>query len=183
MAIGVNVLINNAGVLAQTSLAEAGTINPLKAEMDVNVFGVARTSLAFADVIRRNGGGTIVNVLSTTSILPFPPFGTYSASKAAAMSLTQSMRWDYEPFGIRVVGVYFGLMDTHMVENIEGKKLSPASVAEAIVSGIELDQLDICIGDDSAKLVGKFQSALGSSLHDVMVDASLFRQSRLDKMK
>jgi NAD(P)-dependent dehydrogenase (short-subunit alcohol dehydrogenase family) len=172
----VNLLINNAGCLKQLSLAEAGDISSLKEEMEVNVFGVARMSLAFSSVIERNGGGAILNVLSTTGLLPFPPFGTYSASKAAAMSLTYSMRWDYTPKNIRVSGVYVGLMDTKMVQNIRGVKLLTDDVASAIVRGIETDQLDICVDPGSANLFDKYQSAYGGSIEELFDYASFFRR-------
>jgi short-subunit dehydrogenase len=62
--------------------------------MEVNGFGLSQMYLAFATIIGGIGSGAIINMLSAASIVPPPQFGSYAASKAAAMSLTHSMRWD-----------------------------------------------------------------------------------------
>ena len=87
-------LVNNAGVLEHRGLMEAGSVAVLEREMAVNVYGLARMCLAFAPVIAKHGGGAIVNMLSVASLVSFPPFGSYSATKAAAMSLTHSLRYE-----------------------------------------------------------------------------------------
>ena len=139
----VTLLVNNAGRLDQLSLGEAGNLEPLRGEMEVNVFGLARMCLAVAPIIGRNGGGAIVNMLSVSSIVPVPWFGTYSATKAAAMSLTHTMRWDFQPLGVTVVGLYAGLIDTEMVANIDSSKVSAASVVARALDGIERGEVDI----------------------------------------
>ena len=173
----VNLLINNAGRLEQLSLAEANGISPFRAEMEVNVFGLAQMSLAFAPVISRNGGGAIVNILSTASLLPFGPFGTYAASKAAAMSLTHSMRWDYHRRGIRVIGVYAGFIDTGMIENVEFEKTAPETIVERALSGIEAGELDIAADDRSAIIRDQLHSGLDGVLEELFERADLFRES------
>lgn len=63
----VNLLINNAGVLAFAPLIGASTLDPARAEMETNYFGMLAMCRAFAPVLKRNGGGALVNVLSTSS--------------------------------------------------------------------------------------------------------------------
>ncbi len=171
----VNLLVNNAGRLEQLGLAEAGGLGPLRAEMEVNVFGLAQMSLAFAPVIARNGGGAIVNMLSVASLLPFAPFASYSASKAAAMSLTHSMRWDFHKLGVQVFGIYAGFIDTGMVSNIVADKATPQMIVERALSGIEADELDIATDDRSTEIRDRLQHGLEGVLKESYERADVFR--------
>src|SRR6478735_210431 len=101
----VNVLINNAGVLLRQSLLGAPSHDAAEAEMSVNYFGTLHMCRAFAPVLARNGGGAIVNVLSILARVNLPTVGSYSASKAAALSLTQGIRGELAANGTLVVGV------------------------------------------------------------------------------
>jgi NAD(P)-dependent dehydrogenase (short-subunit alcohol dehydrogenase family) len=163
-ATDVTLLINNAGRLDQLSLGEAGDLSSLRGEMEVNVFGMAAMCLAFAPIIARNGGGAIVNMLSRAAIVPPPHFGTYAASKAAAMSLTHSMRWDYEPLGVKLIGVYAGLIATEMVANIDMPKASPEAVVSRVLDGIEAGEGDIAVDEPSALLRAQFHAGLEEAL-------------------
>ena len=136
-------LINNAGLLEHRGLMEAGNLAVLEREMAVNVYGLARMCLAFAPVIAGHGGGAIVNMLSVASLVSFPPFGSYSATKAAAMSLTHSLRWELKDKGIEVFGVYAGLIDTGMVGYVDGEKARPQDVTESALNGVESGTPDI----------------------------------------
>ena len=160
----VTLLVNNAGRLDQLSLGEAGDLSSLRGEMEVNVFGMAAMCLAFAPIIARNGGGAIVNMLSRAAIVPPPHFGTYAAAKAAAMSLTHSMRWDYEPRGVRIVGVYAGLIATEMVANIDMPKVPPEAVVTRVLDGVEAGEGDIAVDEPSALLRAQFHAGLEEAL-------------------
>ena len=159
-----NLLINNAGRLDQKSLGEAGDLSSLRGEMEVNVFGLAQMCLTFAPIIGANGGGAIINMLSAASLIASPHFGSYAASKAAAMSLTHSMRWDYERLGVRVVGIYAGLIDTDMVTNLDMPKTSPEAVVREAFNGIEAGELDIAVDERSRALRTQFHSGLEEHL-------------------
>ncbi len=135
-------LVNNAGVLETRGLMEAGGLAPLEREMAVNVFGLARMCLAFAPVLRRNGGA-IVNMLSVAGMMNFPPFGSYAASKAAAMSLTQCLRYELKDRGVEVFGVYAGFIDTAMIDYVKADKSAPEGVVRAALDGIEGGIADI----------------------------------------
>ena len=148
----VTLLVNNAGVLTHRGLIEAGGLAELEREMAVNVYGLARMCLAFAPVIAANGGGAILNMLSVASLLSFAPFGSYCATKAAAMSLTHSLRYELKGQGIGVFGVYAGFIDTDMIDYIEGEKADPRAVVEAALDGLEAETYDID-ADDRAKAV------------------------------
>jgi len=171
----VDFLVNNAGRLEQMSLVEAGDLSALRAEMDVNVYGLAQMSLDFAPVIAANGGGAIVNMLSIASLVPFGPFGTYAASKAAAMSLTHSMRWDFHKMGIDVIGIYAGFIDTGMIDNLAVEKSTPESIVENALAGIEAGKLDIATDEPSTRRFAQFQSHLDQALEEQFERAELFR--------
>ncbi len=137
------VLFNNAGVLAGTGLMEAGSCASFRHEMDVNVFGLADMSLSFAPVIEGNGGGAIINMLSVASLANFPPFGTYCATKAAAMSITNCLRYELKDKGIGVYGIYAGLIDTPLIRDFKGEKSKPEDIAAIAMAAVEDGVADI----------------------------------------
>ncbi len=139
----VTLLINNAGVLESLGVMEAGSVEPLRHEMEVNVFGLARMALAFAPVIATNGGGAVLNVLSAASLVAFPAFGSYAATKAAAMSLTHSLGYELSSKNITVHGLYAGYIDTGMIDYVEDDKTSPDDIVSAALDGIEAGVTDI----------------------------------------
>lgn len=139
----VNLLINNAGVLESLGLMEAGNLDPLRHEMDINVYGTARMALAFAPILAANGGGALLNVLSVASLTAFPPFGTYAASKAAAMSLTHSLGYELQGQNTSVHGLYAGFINTGMIDYVNDDKASPESIVAAALDGIEAGIVEI----------------------------------------
>ena len=145
-------LLNNAGLLDQHGLLEAPDLLGFEQEMAVNVFGLARMCRAFASIIAANGGGAITNMLSVASLTNFPPFGTYAATKAAAMSLTECLRFEMRDKAVEVFGVYAGLIDTDMTGNIVDDKASPREVARNALFGIEAGDINID-ADERAKAV------------------------------
>jgi len=135
----VQVLVNNAGVAAHIggAFTDPEWLAAGRREMDVNFFGTFAVTQAFAPVLARNGGGAVVNIASVAALVNFPLFAAYSASKAAAHSLTQAARVMLKGQGTQVFGVYPGPIDTRMAEAIPFEKASPAVTAAEIVAGIE----------------------------------------------
>src|SRR6516164_6173643 len=88
----VNLLINNAGICLWTGFLSPNSIDVARAEMETNYFGPLLVSRAFAPILKRNGGGAIVNVLSSLSWISIPNAGTYCASKSAVWALTNWLR-------------------------------------------------------------------------------------------
>lgn len=114
LAKDVDLVINNAGVLRTTAALSDTAIEDLQFEIDVNVFGLLRMAQAFAPVLKANGGGAFVQLNSIVSMKSFPDFATYSASKAAAYSLTQALRAMLAEQGTAVVSVHPGPIATDM---------------------------------------------------------------------
>jgi NAD(P)-dependent dehydrogenase (short-subunit alcohol dehydrogenase family) len=135
----VDLLFNNAAVLnkAFTGFDDAAWLDAGRQEYETNVLGSLRVTQAFAPVLGRNGGGAIVNVSSVAGLVGMPPFLTYSSTKAALHSLTQSTRQALRAQGTYVAGVYPGPVDTDMATQLTLDKVSPQSVAQAILDGLE----------------------------------------------
>ena len=133
----VQILVNNAGVAgtANVLLTDPRAAEFEREEFEVNVFGLLAVTRAFAPALEANGGGAVVNLASVASLVSFPMFQTYSASKAAVHSLTQALRIALPD--TRVIGVYPGPIDTEMAEAIPFEKTSPQVVAGEILDGIE----------------------------------------------
>ena len=142
VAADATLLINNASTAVFSTPLDAD-LAAVRTEMEVNFEGLYRTIRAFVPVIAANGGGQIVNVLSLLSLASTPPMTGYSASKAAAHSLTQALRPVLAARGITLHGVYPGGIDTDMLAGIEAPKTPPAEVAGGILGGLAADQEDI----------------------------------------
>jgi len=147
----VQILVNNAGISTGTSVV-SGDVAQVRREMDTNFFGPLLMTQAFAPILRDNGGGAILNVVSALSWFTLPSGGAYAASKAAAWSLTDSTRLELADQGTHVVGVHMGLVDTDMAAGLDAPKISPTALATAGLDAIE-SGLDEVLADDWAKLV------------------------------
>ena len=148
----VSIVVNNAGILRRsTSLADGG-IEAARAEMETNYFGSMRVARAFAPILRDNGGGALINVLSVLSFISMPQGATYSASKSAAWSLTNALRIELRRQGTLVVAVHAGFIDTDMAAGVNGEKVSPESVAKQIVTAIASDTEEV-LADATSEMV------------------------------
>ena len=134
-------LINNASTAAFAMPLDADPAD-VHSEMAVNYHGTFAAIRAFVPALERNGGH-IANVLSLLSLASTPPMTGYSASKAAAHSLTQALRPILAEKGITVHGIYPAGIDTDMVAGIDTAKTAPAEVAAGILDGLALDREDI----------------------------------------
>jgi NAD(P)-dependent dehydrogenase (short-subunit alcohol dehydrogenase family) len=136
-----DLLINNAGSLTPVDLL-AGDVALIEREMQVNCLGTLRVTRAFLPRLEASGGA-IVNVLTVVALASMPPMAAYSASKAAAYSMTQAVRALLSARGVVVHGVFPGAVDTDMIRNIDMPQTSPAAVAQAVLTSVECGELDI----------------------------------------
>ena len=120
--------------------------------METNYFGTLAMCRAFAPVLKRNGGGALVNMLSVVSFFNAPMQGSYCASKAAEWSLTKAARFELRAQGTLVIGVYAGYIDTDMAAGLAVPKSSPAAIAARVLEGIENGSEDI-LADERARTV------------------------------
>ncbi|WP_030505800.1 SDR family oxidoreductase [Microbispora rosea] len=147
----VNLLINNAGVSTGSS-ALAGTLDDIRLEMETHYFGTLAMAREFAPVLGRNGGGAILNVLSVLSWFTAPRVAAYSAAKAAALQLTNSLRLELKEQGTLVTALHVGYMDTDMAAHADGPKADPAEVAAQALRGIEQGSFEV-VADDTSRYV------------------------------
>jgi NAD(P)-dependent dehydrogenase (short-subunit alcohol dehydrogenase family) len=152
-AADVTLLINNAGRLSSFNVLRASMAD-LESDFGVQVHGTLKVIKAFVPVLARaTGGATIVNVLSLASLASVPTMGGYSASKAAAYSITQALRPELAKSSIRVLAALPGPIDTDMVKDLELPKTSAGDVAERIVAGIVRGEEEI-FPDQMAQQMG-----------------------------
>lgn len=148
----VDLVINNAGIIGSDDLLSSTGVEALHTVLETNLYGVLAVSRAFAPVLRANGGGALVNMLSALSWASLPNTGAYSVSKAAAWSLTNGLRNELSKQGTLVVGVHAGYIDTDMVKDVDSPKSRPEDIAHAVLAGIEAGQQEV-LADDTARHV------------------------------
>ncbi len=108
---GVDVLINNAGYGLGGAMAEI-TDEDLRAQFETNVFGLMAVTRAFLPAMRRRGSGRILNVSSVGGRVTFPLFGAYHGTKYAVEAMSDALRMELRPFGIKVVLIEPGPIKT-----------------------------------------------------------------------
>lgn len=152
----VELVINNAGILNNASPLSRDAIDLFKEEMDVNVYGLINMAQAFAPVLKANGGGAFVQLNSVASMKCFADFATYSASKAAAYTITQGLREKLEDQNTLVVSVHPGPIDTEMAHNagLGDMVQPPQTVSEAIIDALARGEFHV-FPDDMAKQIGE----------------------------
>jgi short-subunit dehydrogenase len=148
----VQLIVNNAGIVRGSALLGPDAIDGARAEFETNVLGPLAVSRAFAPVLARNGGGAILNVLSTASWVTLPRARTYSASKAAAWSLTNGLRVELREQGTQVVALHVGFVDTDMTNGLTVAKSRPEDVVEAALAGLEAGELEVLADGTSRQI-------------------------------
>jgi NAD(P)-dependent dehydrogenase (short-subunit alcohol dehydrogenase family) len=139
----VTLLVNNAGVSSSMNVLTASQA-AMETDFRTNVFGTLAVIKGFLPVLERApDGATIVNVLSLVSLGSFPLMGGYSASKAAAYSITQALRPELRRKRIEILAALPGPIDTDMVKDLPIPKASPVDVARAVLAGVERGEEEI----------------------------------------
>jgi NAD(P)-dependent dehydrogenase (short-subunit alcohol dehydrogenase family) len=141
----VALLVNNAGIARKIGgeFTDADWLDHLREEFEVNAIAPLAVTQSFAPILKANGGGAIVNVSSVAGLTAFPAFVSYSASKSAVHSITQSTRALLAGQGTFVAGVYPGPIETGMSEKLTVAKTPASEGASAILDGLEAGEEDI----------------------------------------
>lgn len=147
-AADVTVLINNAGAANGASLLDAD-MAAARALFETNFWGPIAVANAFIPALTAHGG-TLLNVHSVLSWLALGD--TYSATKAALWSATNTQRLTLAPAGVHVAGLHLGYADTPMTAGVDAPKLAPADVVRDAYDGIEADEYEI-LADDLSRQV------------------------------
>lgn len=138
----VTLLINNAGTLSFGGALDISqdTINQ---DMGVNHDGLREVTRAFTPVLEANGGGAVVNMLTLLSFVSAPGFSAYNASKAAAWSMSMSLRAYLRPKGIAVINAFPAGIDTDMLAGVEAPKDTAEAVVSDVLNAVESDLEDV----------------------------------------
>lgn len=158
------VVVNNAGVLTTSTPLADDALESLAYEMDINVYGLMRMAQAFAPVLKANGGGVFAQLNSVASLKSFPDFSTYCASKAAAYSITQSLRETLAGQGTIVLSVHPGPIATDMGDAAGLTEIAePASlVADAIIAALRVGEFHVFPDSVAKQLGGAYASFAGT---------------------
>lgn len=136
VAADVNLVINNVGI-AQVGGFLAGDSDAVTRRIfETNFFGVLNVSKAFAPVLKANGGGALINVLSVASWINGGELAAYSASKAAAWSLTNALRHELAGQKTQVLGLHMAAVDTDLTRGFEVPKTSAEEIVQRALDGL-----------------------------------------------
>ena len=164
-----DMLINNAGIALTDDLTDPAAF---ERHLAVNLFGTFAVTQAFLPAVTRSRG-VIVNILSVNALAPLPLIiPAYSVSKAAAFSLTQSLRALLAGQGVRVHAVLPGPVDTDMLRGADIPKASPESVARAILDAVDRGEEEIFPDPASAPLAARWRESAAKLLERQLAGAA-----------
>ena len=181
----IDVLVNNAGY-GLFGCVEDISITELKAQFETNFFGIVRIIQEVAPMMRKNGSGIIVNVSSVAGRIGFPGTPAYISSKFALEGLSECMRYELSPFGIKTVIIEPGVIKTNFFSSMkvtEGKPGSPyKEITEKVMNGVKMMAEMGTPPDEVAKTIIKaIQTEEPLPRYIVGSDASMFLEAK--KMK
>ncbi|MBL8378402.1 MAG: SDR family NAD(P)-dependent oxidoreductase [Burkholderiales bacterium] len=159
----VDIVVSNAEVNRTQSVASRRGTDVARAEMDINYFGLLRLAQAFAPALQARAADGArhavawVNLLSIFALNHYPTHGTYSASKAAALSIAQGLRAQMLPHGIRVLNLFPGPVDDEWNQNLPPPKLSPAALASATLDALMRGVEDVYPGDVAQEWLARWR--------------------------
>lgn len=137
LASDVTLVINNAGIAQPGGFLAADSEEVTRRLFETNFFAMLRVSKAFAPVLQANGGGALLNVLSVASWVNGGELAAYSASKSAAWSLTNALRYELAAQKTQVLGLHMGYVDTDLTRGFDVPKTSPEEIVQRALDGLE----------------------------------------------
>jgi len=155
-----DVLINNAGIAIYDDLSN---LDVLDRTFSVNFLGLLKVTNAFLPLLKRSKGA-ILNNLSLAGLAPLPIIPSYSASKAATLNLTQSLRSLLASQGVTVHAVVLGPVDTDMNRGFNIPKVSTESAAAGIFDGLEKGEEEIFPDPTSRSIAEGWRAGVSKAL-------------------
>ena len=147
LAQDVTLVINNAGIAQPGGFLAADSEEVARRIFETNFFSMLRMSKAFAPVLKANGGGALLNVLSVASWLNGGELAAYSASKSAAWSLTNALRNELAAQKTQVLGLHMAYVDTDLTRGFDVPKTSAGEIVKRALDGLE-SGLDEVLADE-----------------------------------
>lgn len=148
-----DILINNARFVRPGGVLQRGDTAFAHEEMEVNYLGLMRLAQAFGPAMcARTGDGVNsavawVNILSVHALSNTPDYGCFTASNAAAHSLSQSLRGEFRASGLRVMNVFTGPTEDDWHQELPPPKVAPNALARSVVTGLQQGLEDVWCGD------------------------------------
>ncbi len=181
----IDVLVNNAGYLLFGCLEDV-SMSELKAQFQTNFFGVVTLIQEISPIMRKNGSGIIVNISSVAGRIGFPGTPAYISSKFALEGLSECMRYELSPFGIKTIIIEPGVIKTNIfsgMKKAQGKKDSPyKEISEKVEKGVKMMAEMGTPAEEVAKVVMKaIKTEEPLPRYVVGSDASMFLEAK--KMK
>lgn len=156
-------LINNAGVANFAGALFANNLEGARNEMEVNYFGTLAMVRAFGSTLGGNGGGAVINMLSILALLSLPAAATYSASKAATLSLTRSLRAELKSQSTQLIGVVASQMETALGAPLPEPRMRPSEVVADTLDALEAGLNDeVIAGGLTRAMYAQFQTDPGA---------------------
>jgi NAD(P)-dependent dehydrogenase (short-subunit alcohol dehydrogenase family) len=147
LASDVTLVINNAGIAQPGGFLAQDSEDVARRIFETNFFAMLRMSKAFAPVLKANGGGALLNVLSIASWVNGGELAAYSASKSAAWSLTNALRNELAAQKTHVLALHMAYVDTDLTRGFDVPKSSPEQIVERALDGLE-SGLDEVLADE-----------------------------------
>ena len=181
----IDVLVNNAGYGLFGCLEDV-SMDELKAQFETNFFGVVRLIQEITPTMRKHGSGIIVNVSSVAGRIGFPGTPAYISSKFALEGLSECMRYELSPFGIKTIIIEPGVIKTDFFSSMKVAKGKPDSpykeITEKVMNGVKMMAEMGTPPDEVAKTIIKaIQTKEPLPRYIVGTDASMFLEAK--KMK
>ncbi len=181
----IDVLVNNAGYGLFGCLEDV-SMDELKAQFETNFFGVVRLIQEISPIMRKLGSGIIVNVSSIAGRIGFPGTPAYISSKFALEGLSECMRYELSPFGIKTIIIEPGVIKTDFFSSMKVAKGKPDSpykeITERVMNGVKMMSEMGTPPDEVAKTIIKaIQTEEPLPRYIVGSDASMFLEAK--KMK
>jgi len=200
----IDVVVNNAGYDAFGAVEDL-SVEEVKAQFETNFFGAIRVMKAVLPTMRKQRRGTIVNVSSVGGLVGIPLNSAYISSKFALEGFSESMQYELEEFGIKVILIEPGVVKTNFFENskaakntassnspyaelakkvsegfkpmLENNSSSPIQVAQVILKAITSEKANTryLVGNDAAAIVDKKRSSSDIELQQ-WIKESLIQQ-------
>jgi len=178
----IDVLVNNAGYVLFGCIEDI-TMDELKAQFETNFFGVFRLIQETAIIMRKQGTGIIVNVSSVAGRIGFPGTPAYISSKFALEGLSECMRYEMSPFGIKTIIIEPGVIKTNFFSSMKVNKGKPDSpykeITEKVVNGVKMMASMGTPPEEVAKTIIKaIQTEEPLPRYIVGSDASMFLEAK-----
>ncbi len=163
MGARVDILINTAEHLRPGGVLHA-PLTEARQAMETRAFGLMRLGQSFGPILCARGADAagsacaFVNLFAAHALMPWPPYGAHAAAEAAALSISQSLRAELAPGGIRVLHLFAGPTETEWYQTVPPPKLAPAAIARATVAALRAAVEDVYVGDVAEDLRARLEA-------------------------